>query len=238
MVAGKGARKALARALSHVVLSRETILVHAESVLGRPDLVQGSLHSAAFDLWFAVLQRAEAEDAVERVVGSVLEDNPGADPLRQALLDWQRATAPGPTTGELAPDSLAESPSSAAPARVQGSERARWVALGAMMLAFVALFVARAWREPESRGHAPGVAPVSAVRPPVAAPTVAAPPAARVTAAAAARAQPGSPVQVGAALRVRPLPRHSLLSESDAGAELELREEEGSAGGQVQKRGR
>lgn len=222
MVADGGARKALARALSRVVLSRETILVHAESVLARPDLIRGSLHSAAFELWFAVLQRAEAEEAVERVVGSVLEDNPGAEPLRQALQDWQLAMASPPV--EPPPDSLTGPLSSGATARAQRSERARWAVLAVILSGFVALVVAGSLREPELRGPAPVALPSPAVP---------------LTSEVAARAQPGSPVQVGAALQARPPP--PLLpvpAESDAGTALEPGEKEGTAGGRVQKRGR
>jgi hypothetical protein len=176
MVASKGARKALAGALSQVVLSRETILVHAESVLERADLVEGSLHSAAFNLWFAVLQRAEAEGAVERLVASVLEDNPGADSVRQALRQWQLAAASEAAPGRsLAPVDRAPA-SSPAPDPGLRSERARWLALGAVGVGFAVLFGARALREPAGPAPPPRRA-----------------------------AEPASPVQVGAALRGRTL---------------------------------
>lgn len=211
MVGSRGARKALTRALSRVVLSRETILVHAESVLERAELIEGSLHSSAFNLWFAVLQRAEAEGAVQRVVESVLEDNPGADPLRQALHDWQRATA-AEAAGERplpAPDAAAPSSTELASRELGRSERARWAVLAALVLGFAALFVVRALREPaEPAGEA------------------------------GARGLPASPVQVGAALRALALTEEELLPEKDAGSESELLGSEGSAGGPVQKRGR
>lgn len=211
MVASKGARKALARALSRVVLSRETILVHAESVLERADLVEGSLHSAAFNLWFAVLQRAESEGAVERLVASVLEDNPGADPVRQALREWQAAAAGEAPAGEpalAAAGGPLERPH--LPSRSERSERARWLVLAAVGLGFAALFSARALREPRE--------PAPPVR----------------RAALPAATGPASPVQVGAALRARVLSPPG----DDAGTGDTLQHDPAGAGAGVQKRGR
>ncbi|MEY4547099.1 MAG: hypothetical protein RL685_3294 [Pseudomonadota bacterium] len=164
MVGRKGARKALARALSQVVLSQETILVHAGSVLDRAELIEGSLHSAAFNLWFAVLQRAEAEDAVERLVGSVLEENPRAELLREALRDWQQAMSQ-PVLLPPVPD----------PTHPLDDERraVRWRSLGelARWAVLVALALGLAWRlvhrQPERGGGAlrPRVAPPADVAP-------------------------------------------------------------------------
>lgn len=160
MVGRKGARKALARALSQVVLSQETILVHAASVLDHAELIAGSLHSAAFNLWFAVLQRAEAEGAVERLVASVLEENPRADPLRQALHDWQLAvTQPvAPSTAlatalehqRLPPDSTPRAARRSLSKRSLG-ELARWAVLAALVLGLAWRLV---YRQPERVGVA------------------------------------------------------------------------------------
>jgi Effector-associated domain 1 len=153
MVGRKVARKALAGALSQVVLSRETIQVHAESVLDHAELIEGSLHSSALNLWFAVLRRAEAERAVERLVASVLEDNPGADALRVALRDWQLASAlPGepasPLLEEAPPESA--SPASASSRAARGarrlragtrSEQVRWLVLTVVGVGIAWLFV-------------------------------------------------------------------------------------------------
>jgi hypothetical protein len=215
MEAGKGARKALARALSRVVLSRETILVHAESVLERADLIEGSLHSAAFNLWFAVLQRAEAEGAVERLVASVLEDNPGAEPLREALRGWQQAAASEARAarGELAtPEGAEKTTGGVWPER---GERARWLALGVVALGFTVLFSVRALRKPVDPEAAPRRAPQPALW----------------SAPAAVAPAPASPVQVGAALRARV--RTSAAADAGNG---DTQNE--PAGGGVQKRGR
>ncbi|MEY2935923.1 MAG: hypothetical protein RL033_6672 [Pseudomonadota bacterium] len=176
MVGRKGARKALARALSQVVLSQETILVHAGSVLDRAELIEGSLHSAAFNLWFAVLQRAEAEGAVERLVGSVLEENPRAELLREALRDWQQAVSqPVVLTPELAhptvmpalDDTLPEDERRTghrSPRKRSLGELARWVVLAALALGLAWRLV---YREPERVGVAllPRVPPPAVVSP-------------------------------------------------------------------------
>lgn len=152
MVGRKGARKALARALSQVVLSQETILVHAASVLDHAELIEGSLHSAAFNLWFAVLQRAEAEAAVERLVASVLEENPRAELLREALSDWQQAVSqPVVRAPEWGPPELVAPKSTRWPRRRSLGELARWALLAVLALGL-------AWRllyqQPEQVGGA------------------------------------------------------------------------------------
>lgn len=218
MVAGKGARKALARALSQVVLSRETILVHAESVLEHAELVEGSLHSSAFNLWFAVLQRAEAEGALERLVAAVLEDNPGADRVRQALQDWQLATAAAPAASQPLPRALEASPPSssarlaAAAERAPSSERARWAVLAALLMGFAALFLMRALRTP---GPQP-----EQLRPQAISPAVPASALAEAAPGPRAASHPsGSPVQVGQALRTHTLVASEARSGRDAGVE-------------------
>jgi hypothetical protein len=218
MLASKGARKALARALSQVVLSRETILVHAESVLERAELIEGSLYSSAFNLWFAVLQRAEAEGAVQRLVASVLEDNPGADPLRQALHEWELAAASVAARDERPLELLEAGPpsSTAATFGQKRSEGARWVVLAALGLSFVTLFTVRALRAPAEPGGQAGRA--SALPVPGSAPLpVVVTPGATVPAPGASRARPASPVQVGAALRARIPPSEEVLPNGDAG---------------------
>jgi len=88
MLGRNEARKALARALSRLVLTHETILRHAQTGLRAPELVEIPARASALDLWMAVLQRAEAEASVQPLVESVLEENPGAETLRAALEDW------------------------------------------------------------------------------------------------------------------------------------------------------
>jgi hypothetical protein len=91
MLGSNGPRKALAAELSQVVLLRETILRHAE-VLARPDLIEIPAPASALGLWSAVLQRAEAEAAVPKLVQAVLVENSGAEALKTALQEWLDAT--------------------------------------------------------------------------------------------------------------------------------------------------
>jgi hypothetical protein len=88
-------RKALALALSRLVLSHDTILRHAQTVLRAPELVEIPARASALDLWMAVLQRAEAEASVQLLVASVLDENPAAEALRAALQNFslQEASA-------------------------------------------------------------------------------------------------------------------------------------------------
>lgn len=109
-------RKALALALSRLVLSHETTLRHAQTVLHAPELLEVPARASALDLWMAVLQRAEAEARVQRLVESVLEENPGAEALKAALRNFglQEAaavraqalsvTAPGSARQRAAPE--------------------------------------------------------------------------------------------------------------------------------------
>jgi hypothetical protein len=172
MVSKGEARNTLAEALSQVVLSQATITRYSETVLQRASRVRGSVFSSAFDLWFAVLERAEAEGRVERLVEAVLAENEGADPLRAALRNWQLASelpeSPLPAQLEGAasdrapadrapPDSAAHSP----PPSLRGrrrSEQARWLVLLAVGLGIVWVFL-RGRPEPEAEPVAQGRRP-------------------------------------------------------------------------------
>jgi hypothetical protein len=122
------------------VLSHETILVHAQSVLQEPELIESSGRASAFDLWFAVLARAEAEGATVALVESVLEDHPGAESLRAALEVWQSACSALrlPDAGALPADGASQTEgTSQAPPSGHLAERLRWLVLvaGGLFLA-------------------------------------------------------------------------------------------------------
>jgi hypothetical protein len=87
-------RKELARALSQLVLARESIMVYAATALRQPELVETPALASALGLWLAVLERAEKESdtGVETLVAVVLEDNPAADDLQAAFEAWRKQT--------------------------------------------------------------------------------------------------------------------------------------------------
>lgn len=89
-------RRRLALELSRVVLLHEDIKSYATMALRCPELVAIPNPAHARALWAAVLQRAEAEGRVPRLVALVLEDNPAADGLRTLVREWQPAELPGP----------------------------------------------------------------------------------------------------------------------------------------------
>ncbi len=110
-------RKALALALSRLVLSHETTLRHAQTVLHAPELLEVPARASALDLWMAVLQRAEAEARVQRLVESVLEENPGAEALEAALRNFGLQEAAAVRAQALSVTAPGSARQRAAPAR-------------------------------------------------------------------------------------------------------------------------
>lgn len=135
MAGAQRARRAFAKALAQLVLSPDTIVMYAQSVLERPELLPGAGRASALELWLGVLERAEAEQAVGALVAAVLDDHPGADALRAAFRAWQAATS------EAAQWTPAPPESSRAAERVNWSERVRWLLLIAGALLLAALLV-------------------------------------------------------------------------------------------------
>jgi hypothetical protein len=85
----------LALELSRVVLLHESIKSYATMALRCPELVAIPNPAHARALWLAVLQRAEIEGRIPRLVALVLDDNPAADELRALVREWSPAGLPG-----------------------------------------------------------------------------------------------------------------------------------------------
>ena len=95
----------LALELSRIVLLHEDIKSYATMALRCPELVAIPNPAHARALWAAVLQRAEIEGRIPRLVALVLDDNPAADGLRSLAGEWAPAEPPGtlPETAALHP---------------------------------------------------------------------------------------------------------------------------------------
>lgn len=93
----------LALELSRVALLHEDIKCYATMALRCPELVAIPNPAHARALWLAVLQRAEIEGRIPRLVALVLDDNPAADQLRALAREWLPAERQGALPETLAP---------------------------------------------------------------------------------------------------------------------------------------
>jgi len=93
----------LALELSRIALLHEDIKSYATMALRCPELVAIPNPAHARALWLAVLQRAEIEGRIPRLVALVLDDNPAADQLRALVRDWLPAELPSPLPETVAP---------------------------------------------------------------------------------------------------------------------------------------
>lgn len=164
-------RKALALALSRLVLSQETILRHAQTALHAPELVEVPAHASALGLWMAVLDRAEAEGRVPPLVESVLEENPAAEALRAALRKWRLSEgsalrSPVSPTEASAPGRARKRGAARAPIQAAGVLRVVLLIAGGLVLAWRLVYWQRGERHDASaeRTVAQKAAPLQSLR--------------------------------------------------------------------------